>query len=131
MPFPSTAGALYFNDSNVTEFLMVYEDMCKNYQILIAEKLHKLPQYYESLTSGYIHILAEFVEKDYSGLIEVLKVEYQNEDLVQQMHIKTFLETLKNRSRNKDADIRSYCRQFAAISKRLMREGKLDAYTQR
>ena len=31
MPFPGTAGALYFNGSNVTEFLEVYEDMCEDY----------------------------------------------------------------------------------------------------
>lgn len=47
------------------------------------------------------------------------------------MHTKSFLETLKNRPRDEDEDIGSYCRQFAAISKRLMRKGKLDAYTKR
>lgn len=131
MPFPGTAGAPYFDGSNVSEFLDVYDDMCTDYKVSSLKKLKQLPQYCESLTGGYIRTLAEYVEKDYDGLRKVLKVEYKGEDQVQQMHTKAFLETLKDKPRSNDEDVGPFCRQYAAISRVLMKKGKLDTYTQK
>ncbi len=56
MPYPGLPGALFFEESNITDFLESYSRMCTDYQMDKQEKIKRLSWYYELFTGKYIKI---------------------------------------------------------------------------
>ena len=59
----------------------------------------------------------------------MLLEEYKSQDTYQQMNSRSFLETLKSKSRGGEDDVRQYIRQYTAISAVLIEKGQLESYT--
>ena len=54
MPYPSTPKTLFFEGSNVTDFLHRYSQMCTDYQVDKHEKIKRLLWYCEMFTQKYV-----------------------------------------------------------------------------
>ena len=81
-------------------------------------------------TGKYVETLISSSGTSWAALRKVLREEYKDQDLNQQMNSRRFLETSKDKSRANNSDVLQYCRQFSAISQNLVAKGKLDSFTQ-
>ena len=130
MPYQGSPGTLFFEGANISDFLDRYSRMCSDYRISEKEKIRRLPWYCEMFTGKYIETLIGTSGTTWSTLRKVLREEYRDQDLSQQMNSRRFLETYKDKSRSDTADVLQYCRQYSAISESLVSKGKLDSFTQ-
>ena len=130
MPYPGAPGTPFFEGSNVTDFLDRYSRMCTDYRVDEHEKIKRLSWYCEMFTRKYVETLISSSGTSWAALRKVLREEYKDQDLNQQMNSRRFLETYKDKSRADTSDVLQYCRQFSAISQNLVAKGKLDSFTQ-
>lgn len=130
MPYPGAPGTPFFEGSNVTDFLDRYSRMCTDYRVDEQEKIKRLSWYCEMFTGKYVETLISSSGTTWATLRKVLREEYKDQDLTQQMNSRRFLETYKDKSRADTSDVLQYCRQFSAISQNLVAKGKLDSFTQ-
>ena len=130
MPYPGSPGAPFFKGSNITDFLESYSRMCTDYQVDEQEKIKRLSWYCELFTGKYIETLISSSRTSWAAIRKVLREEYKDQDLNQQMNSICFLEIYKTKSRFDTADVLQYCRQFSAISRYLISKRKLDSFTQ-
>ena len=130
MPYPGAPGTPFFEGSNVTDFLDRYSRMCTDYRVDEQEKIKRLSWYCEMFTGKYVETLISSSGTSWAALRKVLRDEYKDQDLNQQMNSRRFLETYKDKSRADTSDVLQYCRQFSAISQNLVAKGKLDSFTQ-
>ena len=130
MPYPGAPETPFFEGSNVTDFLDRYSQMCTDYRVDEQEKIKRLSWYCEIFTGKYVETLISSSGTFWAALRKVLREEYKDQDLNQQMNSRRFLETYKDKSRADTSDVLQYCRQFSAISQNLVAKGKLDSFTQ-
>lgn len=73
-------------------------------------------------------MLTEFNGESWQEVKKVLRKEYEEQDVDQQMNTREFLEALIRKPRTK-GDLKAYCIQFYAISARLYKRKRLDQHT--
>ncbi len=91
MPYPSSLGALFFEGSNITDFFESYNRMCIDYKVDEQEKMKRLFWYCELFTGKHIETLIGFSETSSAALRNVLREEYKDQYLNQQMNSRRFL----------------------------------------
>ncbi len=130
MPYSGLSRAPFFERSNITDFFESYSRMCTDYQVNKQEKIKQLFWYCKLFTGKYIETLISSSRTSWVALCKVLREEYNDQDLNQQMNSRRFLEIYKTNSRSDTADVLQYCRHFSTISRNLVSKGKLDLFTQ-
>jgi hypothetical protein len=129
VPLPQSPGAPYFEGHNVTEFLERFEDQAEDAGWDDKVKVRRLPRYCSLAVGQYVKTLPEWVDQDWSMLHAALVSEYKDHDSIQQMNSRAFLEALKDKKRETEAETRAYIRQFTAISAALLKKGQIEGYT--
>ncbi len=104
--------------------------MSTDYQVGKQENIKRLYWYCELFTGKYIETLISSSGISWAALCKVLRKEYKDQDLNQQVNSRRFLEIYKSNSRSDTAHVLQYCRQLCAISQNLVAKGKLDLFTQ-
>ena len=104
--------------------------MYTDYQVNEQKKIKRLSWYCGPFTGKYIETLISFSGASWAALHKILREEYKDQDLTQQMNSRRFLEIYKTKFRSNTADVLQYCRQFSAISRNLVAKGKLDSFIQ-
>ena len=131
MPPPGAPGAPCFRGKNVTQFLEVLENMYLDYRVTDeAAKCKKLAGYCEPQIARYVRAMEDYELKNWEALKASLLLEYEREDVDQQMQTRAFLEAYKNQKRGETHDLRGLCRYFTLVSNALVKRGELDEYTQ-
>ena len=128
MPLPGTNGAPYFQGQNVSDFLDRFDFMCEDYELSETDRIKRLPWYCEKTIGEYLRMLTEFNDESWQEVKKVLRKEYEEQDVDQQMNTREFLEALIRKPRT-EGDLKAYCRQFYAISTRLYKRKRLDEHT--
>ncbi len=118
----------FFDGQNITHFLHLYNQLCSDYRLSDSEKINRLPSYCESFTGNYVKNLIKGAY--WAGVRAILRREYKENDLDQQMYSREFLEALKNKARSEGDNLMHYCQLFASISRDLVLRKRLDLYTQ-
>ena len=129
MPFPGMPGVPYFDGTNITDFLTLFEVLFSDHGLTEEEGLRRLPSYCKFLTGGYIRTTEEWISSNWGALKEALLDEYRYEDDYQQKTSLRYLEALKDRGCTTTDSVQLYHRQYYAISTCLAEKGMLDGYT--
>jgi hypothetical protein len=64
LSFPGTFNIPYFTKINITNFLINYKNMCKNYNIKKKKRIRRYPRYYIKYIAIIVKGLAFFIEPD-------------------------------------------------------------------
>jgi hypothetical protein len=64
LPFPGIFKISHFTEINITNFLINYKDMCKNYNIKEKERVRRYSRYYIKHIIIIVKRLASFIEPD-------------------------------------------------------------------
>lgn len=81
MSYPGSPGAPYFEESNITNSLDNYNQMCTDYQVDKQEKTKRLSWYYELFTGKYIEMLISFSRTSWAVVHKTLRKEYKDQHL--------------------------------------------------
>ncbi len=92
MPYQSSPGAPFFEESNITDFLESYSRMGTDYQVDKQEKIKLLSSYCELFTGKYMETLISSSGTIWATLRKVLREKYKDQDLNKQMNSRRFLE---------------------------------------
>ena len=130
MPYPSSPEAPYFDGANVTDFVEKFDELCSDRGLTDLDKCKRVVKYCDPETRGFIESLPEYIDKTWKPLMRVLIKEYGNQDESQLRMTRPYLEAYVRKSRTSPDDIITYCRSFACTSSKLLKENKLDIYTQ-
>ena len=130
MPYLGSPGAPFFDASNITNFFESYNRICTDSKFEEQEKINWLYCYCELFTGKYIETLISLFGTCLAALRKVLREEYKDQGLNQQMNSKRFLEIYKSKSRSDTADVLQYGRQFFTIFQNLVTKGKLNSFIQ-
>jgi hypothetical protein len=68
LSFPGTFNTSYFIKIGITNFLINYKDMCKNYNIKERKRVRRYFRYYTKHITIIIKGLASFIEPDWKEL---------------------------------------------------------------
>lgn len=109
MLYPGAPGCLFFEGTNITEFLERYKNICEDYQISLVEKIRRLPLYCKIFTARHVKSVIAFSGSDWTKITKELKKEYKNEDLAQQVSSCTYLEAFKDKPRIKNSEVLQFC----------------------
>lgn len=101
--------------------------MCTDYRVNEEEKIKQLAWYCEMFTEKYVETLISSSGTTWAALRKVLRKEYKDQNLTQQMNSCRFLETYKDKNQADTSDVLQYCRPFSAISQNLVAKSKLDS----
>ena len=119
--------ALYFNDTNVTDFLKTWKTQCQNHDLLKKSMIQCLSFYCNDLIIKHIKFLSEFESHDWKKLKEQLHKDYLQQNLKQWYYLWVYLLQYKQTVSKKDLYI--YCIQFWVIASWLIKKKKLNEYT--
>ena len=73
MPCPGQSGALYFDNTNVTEFLRHWNIECEDFSLTDAQKCARIPDYCTPETKDVIELLDGYKTNDWTKLQSELK----------------------------------------------------------
>src|SRR5579859_1856522 len=111
MPRPGEAGALFFDKTNVSEFLKRWEEECEEIGYTDAQKSVKLPAYCAEETRIAIRNLGGFEEKSWVRLCGEMKDLFQAHD--RPLYAKEYLnELVGNLEKVRDRTSSSLSRRF-------------------
>ena len=113
IPYSGAPGSPFFEGANVTEFLERYENVCEDYRISLAEKIRRLPLYYEMFTTRHIKSVIGFSGSDWTKISKELKKDYNDQDLAQQVSSRAYLKAFKDKPRAENSEVLQFCRQFS------------------
>ena len=119
--------ALYFNGTNVTDFLKTWETQCQNHDLLKKSMIQCLPFYCNDLIAEHIKSLSEFEPHNWEKLKEWLCKDYLQQNLKQQYYLWVYLSQYKQTASKKN--LHTYCIQFQVIASWLIKKKKLNEYT--
>ena len=121
------SGALYFNDTNVTDFLKTWKTQCQNHDLSEKSMIQCSLFYCNDLIVKHIKSLSEFEPHNWEKLKEQLCKDYLQQNLKQQYYSWVYLSQYKQMISKKNLHI--YCIQFWAIASWLIKKKKLNEYT--
>ena len=112
MSLPPTgfSGALYFNDTNVTDFLKTWKTQCQNHDLSEKSMIQCLSFYCNDLIAEHIKSLSEFEPHNWEKLKEWLCKDYLQQNLKQWYYLWVYLSQYKQTVSKKNLYI--YCIQF-------------------
>jgi hypothetical protein len=130
MPLPGAPGALpLFDGINITEFLMQYKSLCKDYCLPETEKVKRFLWYCTCTIAETVKFFEEWEGQDFDVLKKALLEEYRDKDTFQQEHSVSFLERYKSIPRTEQDDILNFCCKFKKITEHCIKRGTLSKYT--
>jgi hemerythrin-like domain-containing protein len=97
----------------ITEFLERYQDLCVDYSLEEKEMTRRLPRYCDVVIEQYVKAMTA-EENNWKSLCKVLRRDYRDKDLSQQVHSISYLEAFKDKQRTRLEEVPPYCRQFSA-----------------
>jgi hypothetical protein len=68
LSFPNTLNIPYFIRTDITNFLINYENMCENYNIKKKKRVRRYSRYYIKYITIIVKGLASFIEPDWKKL---------------------------------------------------------------
>ena len=92
-------GASYFQDQNVSDFLNRFDFMCENYELFEVDRIKRFLWYCEKTIDEYLRMLTKFNDEFWQEVKKVLRKEYEEQDVDQQMNTREFLEALIRKPR--------------------------------
>src|SRR5579859_4233602 len=117
MPRPGEAGALFFDKTNVSEFLKRWEEECEEVGYTDAQKCVKLPAYCAEETRIAIRNLGGFEEKSWVRLCGEMKDLFQAHD--RPLYTKESLNELVGKGQG--SDLKLFIATFQAVSNDLVK----------
>ena len=129
MPLSDQLDALYFDDTNVTEFLERFQKQCQEHYVKISDRFRKLLRYCETLIDNFVKIISAWTLQNWKDLVKFMKKKYKRNDIQQKLNSRYFLKMFKSKPRSNKNDLRSYSRQFRSIVIKLIAKRQLDEYT--
>src|SRR5579859_4235505 len=117
MPRPGEAGALFFDKTNVSEFLKRWEEECEEVGYTDAQKCVKLPAYCAEDTRITIRNLKGYEEKSWAKMCGEIKDLFQAHD--RPLYTKEYLNELIGKGQG--ADLKLFIATFQAVSDDLVR----------
>ena len=109
-----TQNAFSFNEKNITNFLNIYDEICKVYPIINKNKIRRLHQYCTSVINEYVKII--FIENNlkWKKIRKILRQKFNKVDIFQKIIIFNYLKTLKNIRQTKFSEMFWYIRKYVA-----------------
>lgn len=101
---------------NISQFLTRLEAIFDDYQLTPLTRVTRLPDFCDLIIADYIRTFSEHAECDWEGLKRALKREYRDDDSYQQLFTRAFLEALKQKGCTEGTELRTFTRQYTAIS---------------
>src|SRR5579859_75902 len=117
MPRPGEAGALFFDKTNVTEFLKQWEEECDEVGYTDAQKCVKLPAYCVKDTQIAIRNLKGYEEKSWAKMCGEMKDLFQAHD--RPLYTKEYLNELVGKGQG--SDLKLFIATFQAVSNDLVK----------
>ncbi len=96
---PGKSGTPFFTRSNITDFLVRYNDIYKDYGVSKGERLRRVYRYYNTLIEERIQTMKEYMANDWEELQKKLKKHFKDTDVYQQMRIRAYLQILADKPR--------------------------------
>jgi len=128
-PTPGVPGAPYFNGSDVTKFLIRFQQLGKSHGVKDDELVDMITEYCEPSLQDTIRAQKGYTTKSWEQLSAQLKEEFYEYDTHQQMYSRNFLEAYKTQTRSEDDDIKAYCIRFKSIADEVIKQANIDSYT--
>src|SRR5579859_6144928 len=117
MPRPGEAGALFFDKTNVSEFLKRWEEECEEVGYTDAQKCVKLPAYCAEDTRIVIRNLKGYEEKSWARMCGEMKDLFQAHD--RPLYTKEYLNKLVGKGQG--TDLKLFIATFQAVSDDLVK----------
>jgi hypothetical protein len=80
LSFPGIFNISHFIKIGVTNFLINYGDMCKNYNIKDKKRIRRYPRYCAEYIAIIVKGLASFIELDWKGLKKEIAKQFREAD---------------------------------------------------
>jgi hypothetical protein len=64
LPFPDILNIPYFTETDITNFLINYKDMCEDYNIKKKKRIRRYPRYYAEYITIIVKGFISFIEPD-------------------------------------------------------------------
>jgi Protein of unknown function (DUF4100) len=121
MPRPGQPGALYFDNTNITEFLRRWDNECEDFGLTDPQKCTRLPDYCTPETKDTIELLSGYKSKNWTTLQSELKDLFWQHD--KQKDTTESLNKLIQDSASMDLNV--YLLKYDSISDTLVKKGAL------
>jgi hypothetical protein len=121
MPRPGQPGALYFDNTNVTEFLGRWNIECEDFGLTDSQKCARIPDYCTPETKDVIELLDGYKNNDWTKLQSELKGLFWQHD--KQKDTTASLNKLIHNAQNMDLNL--FVLKYASISQVLVDKGAL------
>jgi len=117
-PLPHQMGAPYFDGTDVTDFVIQWEDLTIDWTDGL--KIKKVPLYCEKMVGKYVKTLESYIEGDsWQRFANELKTEYKDNDMEQKGNTEAFLQAMVQKMRGeKELTISAYWSFIFEYSKR-------------
>ena len=129
MPPPGSAGAPFFDGSNITDFIDDYSIMCCDYGVMNSMQLKRMPKYCTAIIAAQVKALPEYTGGDWDAMARRLSKDYIDQDVNQKIRSRAYLEQYKQSSPDKKEGLKNYCRQFRSLATQVIEKKELDEYT--
>jgi len=131
-PLPHQIGAPFFDGTDVSDFVVQWEDLTMDWTD--GQRIKKVPLYCEKMIGKYIKTLESYIdENNWEEFMVELKAEFKDDDTEQKRNTEAFLQSMVQQMRKEEdptvAAYRSFIFEFAERSTLLVRNLIISPHT--